>query len=214
MIKRFLLLSLALAWSFAVSGSPPASGAVALTPGVDYEIIEGGKPFDPLAGKIEVTEVFGYWCHVCAEFQPMVDRWKRKLPKDVRFTYVPLEASPGDQFARGYYAAQSTGVLASTHNAVFSAVHAQQALPKNPTANELAAFYTSRGANARAFNAAMQSATTTANVRRAREFAIRSKVPGTPTMIVNGKYRVLGRSLQDLLRITDALIARERAARR
>ena len=34
-----------------------------------------------------------------------------------------------------------------------------------------------------------------------------------PTLVVDGKYRVLGRSYEDMLRITDALIARERAAR-
>nr|MDQ3040401.1 thiol:disulfide interchange protein DsbA/DsbL [Pseudomonadota bacterium] len=129
MIKRSLMLSLALLWSFAATGAPASPAAAKLVAGTDYEVIEGGTPFDPLAGKIEVTEVFGYWCHVCADFQPMVDAWKRKLPKDVRFTYVPLEASDGDQFARGYYAAQSTGMLAGTHNAVFTAVHARQTLP-------------------------------------------------------------------------------------
>ncbi|MEJ7745784.1 MAG: thiol:disulfide interchange protein DsbA/DsbL [Luteimonas sp.] len=212
MIKRFLMLSLALLWSFAAAGAPASTAAAKLVAGTDYEVIEGGTPFEPLAGKIEVTEVFGYWCHVCADFQPMVDVWKRKLPKDVRFTYVPLEATGGDPFARGYYAAKSTGLLAGTHNAVFAAVHAQQALPKNPTADELAAFYIARGANPKAFNAALQSAATTASVKRAREFALRSNVPGTPTVIVNGRYRVLGRSLQDMLRITDALIAQIRLA--
>ncbi|MCY7353977.1 MAG: thiol:disulfide interchange protein DsbA/DsbL [Lysobacter sp.] len=215
MIKRFLLLSLALLWSVAaIAASPATTSGPALVPGTDYEIIEGGTPFEPLAGKIEVTEVFGYWCHVCAEFQPLVDAWKRKLPKDVRFTYVPLEATAGDQFARGYYAAKSTGVQASTHNAVFVAVHAQQTLPKNPTADELAAFYAARGANASKFNAVLQGAATTASVKRAREFALRSNVPGTPTVVINGKYRVLGRSLQDMLRIADLLIAQERAGKR
>ena len=207
MSKRFLLSFLLLFVSTAAWASSPSPALVA---GTDYEVIENGQPFDPLASKIEVVEVFGYWCHVCAEFQPLVDAWKRKLPKDVRFTYVPLEATAGDQFARGYYAAKSTGVLASTHNAVFVAVHAQQTLPKNPTADELAAFYISRGAIAKKFNAALQSAATTASVKRAREFALRSNVPGTPTVVINGKYRVLGRSLQDMLRITNALIAQRR----
>ena len=214
MIKRFLMLSLALLWSFAAAGAPASTAAATLVAGTDYEVIEGGTPFDPLAGKIEVTEVFGYWCHVCADFQPMVDRWKRKLPKDVRFTYAPLEAANGDQFARGYYAAKATGQLARTHNAVFDAVHAQRTLPKNPTAGELAAFYVARGANAKHFTTALQSAATTNSVRRAREFAVRSNVPGTPTVVINGKYRVTGRSLQDILRIADLLVAQERAAKR
>jgi len=209
MSKRFVSLFLLLFISTVTCAAPPAAALVA---GTDYEVIENGAPFDPLAGKVEVVEVFGYWCHVCADFQPLVDAWKRKLPKDVRFTYAPLEAMPGDQFARGYYAAKSIDALAGTHNTVFTAVHAQRTLPKNPTAAELIEFYVARGANAKTFAAALQSDATTAGVKRAREFATRSNVPGTPSMIVNGKYRVLGRSLQDMLRITDALIARIRVA--
>ncbi len=214
MSKRFLLACLFLwfstmCFSTISWATPPASAPVA---GTDYELIENGKPLDPLSGQIEVVEVFGYWCHVCADFQPLVDAWKRKLPQDVRFTYAPLEAVPGDQFARGYYAAQSTGVLLRTHNAVFDAVHAQRTLPKNPTAAELTDFYITRGANAKTFAAVLDSDATTASVKRAHAFATRSNVPGTPTLIVNGKYRVLGRSLQDMLRITDALIAQIRLA--
>ncbi len=211
MSKRFLSLFLLLFVSTMIWAAPPTPALVA---GTDYEILDNGTPFDPLAGKIEVVEVFGYWCHVCADFQPLVDNWKRKLPKDVRFTYAPLEAMPGDQFARAYYAAKTTGALARTHNAVFTAVHAQRTLPQNPTAAELTEFYVARGANAKTFAAALRSDATSASVRRAHAFAVRSNVPGTPSMIVNGKYRVLGRSLQDILRITDALIAKERAARR
>ena len=35
---------------------------------------------------------------------------------------------------------------------------------------------------------------------------------GTPTLVVNGKYRVLGKSHDEQLKITNALIAREHAA--
>jgi thiol:disulfide interchange protein DsbA len=34
----------------------------------------------------------------------------------------------------------------------------------------------------------------------------------TPSIVVNGKYLVKGRSWEDVLRITDHLIAQERAA--
>lgn len=216
MIKRILLLLplllLPLLSPVAAAADPASSSAP--VPGVDYEIIEGGTPFEPLNGKIEVVEVFGYWCPHCANFQPMVDTWKRTLAKDVRLTYVPLQATDDDQFAPGYYAALSTGLLARTHNAIFIAVSTDKTLPRNPTADELVAFYATRGANPQTFAAAMQSAATIANVKRARDFAIRSNVPGTPTMVINGKYRVLGQTQKDMLRITDQLIAQERAARR
>jgi predicted DsbA family dithiol-disulfide isomerase len=51
-----------------------------------------------------------------------------------------------------------------------------------------------------------------ATVRRDFLDGVRSGVNATPTMIVNGKYRVTGRSFEDILRITNQLIAQERAA--
>jgi len=42
---------------------------------------------------------------------------------------------------------------------------------------------------------------------------VRSGVEGTPTLIINGRYRVMGRRLEDILVIADQLIARERAQR-
>ena len=47
----------------------------ALVPGTDYVEIQGGQPFDPLDGKIEVVEVFGYVCPACNAFQSSVRAW-------------------------------------------------------------------------------------------------------------------------------------------
>ena len=43
---------------------------------------------------------------------------------------------------------------------------------------------------------------------------IRSGANSTPTLIVNGKYKVTGKSFEDMLRIASGLIAKERARRR
>ena len=42
---------------------------------------------------------------------------------------------------------------------------------------------------------------------------MREQVASTPTLIIDGKYRVKGKTFPDMLRIADALIAQERAAR-
>ena len=41
---------------------------------------------------------------------------------------------------------------------------------------------------------------------------IKSGANSTPTLIVNGKYKVTGNSFEDMLRIASQLVARERAA--
>ena len=181
--------------------------------GEDYVVIADGRPWQPLAGKIEVVEVFGYWCHVCDDFQPLVDEWKKKLPKDVRFSYVPAAFNPNDAYARAHFAAESLSALGKTHHATFRAIHDEQSLPqRNASIDEIAAFYGALGVDAERLKAAAQSPATDAKMADAREFAVRSGVQGTPTLIVNGVYRVQAKSLQDMLRIADALIAKERAA--
>ena len=60
----------------------------------------------------------------------------------------------------------------------------------------------------------MASPAIDAQLEQAREFMLRSGVEGTPSIVVNGKYRVIGTSFEDMLRITDHLVARERAANR
>ncbi len=182
--------------------------------GVDYELIANGRPWQPLAGKIEVVEIFAYWCHHCHDFQSNVDQWKKTLPKDVRFTYLPAAFDPQDSYARAYFAAESLGAQDKTHHATYRAIHDTQALPsRGASIDEFAAFYAGLGLNAARVKAAMQSKASDAKMQAAREFAVRSDIEGTPTLIVNGKYRVRGRSLADILRIADALIAGERNAR-
>lgn len=193
---------------------PAAASPDAPVAGQDYVLIEGGKPWQPLAGKIEVVEVFGYWCHVCDAFQPMVDRWKKTLPADVRFSYVPAAFSLEDSYARGYFAAEELGGLARTHDATFRAIHAGQSLPqRGASVDEVSALYATLGLDAARVRAAMSSPATDSRMAAAREFAVRSGVEGTPSVIVNGLYRVQARSLADVLRVTDALIAMERAKR-
>ena len=73
--------------------------------GQDYELIEQPGPFAPLAGKIEVVEVFGYTCPHCAHFEPQLEAWAAKLPADVRFTPVPgAFGGYWDAYARAFYA--------------------------------------------------------------------------------------------------------------
>ncbi|RPD85107.1 thiol:disulfide interchange protein DsbA/DsbL [Luteimonas sp. 100069] len=183
--------------------------------GRDYALIADGQPWQPLDGRIEVVEVFSYGCVHCFRFQKLLDAWRAKAPADVRLTYVPAAFSAGDNFARGFFVAQDQGLDARSHHALFSAVHDTGALPRSGASPEaIAAFYVGQGARSQArFAAAMASPATDEKLNAARAFATRSGVEGTPTLIINGRYRVMGRSLEELLTVTDQLIARERAAR-
>jgi thiol:disulfide interchange protein DsbA len=117
-------------------------------------------------------------------------------------------------YARAYYAAAKLRVLGKTHDAMFKALHEAGSLPiQNASAEEIAAFYAGYGADPKAFVAAMDGPATDLLLDRSRDFALAAGIEGTPTIVVNGKYRVTARNFDDVLRVTDYLVAKERAAR-
>jgi thiol:disulfide interchange protein DsbA len=185
--------------------------------GTDYEIIAGGQPYQPVDGKIEVVEVFGYVCPACASFHPAVSAWEKKLPADVRFTYVPAPFGPEwNPYAKGFYVAEAMGLVKRSHDALINAIHVQHTMPgegDKPDEQKIANFYAAYGADPAQILAQMNSFAVNAKVNRGKQFMVRSGVSGTPTLIIDGKYRVTGKGgWEDKLRIADHLIAMERAA--
>lgn len=207
-----LLLCLLTLMPLGACAQPKAANVVE---GEDYALIAKPQPFAPLAGKIEVVEVFGYTCPHCAHFEPILEEWTRKQGKDVRVTLVP-GAFGGfwNSFASAFYAAQKLGVQTRSHRALFEAIHDKHSVPvQNVAPEELAAFYAAYGVKPQDFVAAYNSPQVAAQVKAARDFAARTEIPGTPALVVNGKYLIKGKNFQDMLRIADALVARERAAK-
>lgn len=209
---------------FALVAASPAAAQLkpaaerAPVEGTDYIRIADGKPWSATpagkgAARIEVAEVFAYWCPHCAHFEPVLERWAKTLPKDVRLVRIAAAFQPTDQYARAFFAAESMKVLPRTHQATFDAIHRDGALPaRGASADEITTFYASRGVDAKKFAAAIASPAVDARLTAARDFAVHSGVEGTPTVIVDGVYRVQARTMDDMLRITDALVARQRAA--
>lgn len=205
----------------AAPAAAPAPTTTALTgpapvAGEDYQEIPNGQPFQPVAGKVEVVEIFGYVCPACAAFQPLVGPWKAGLPGDVNFVYVPaMFGGTWDDYARAFYAAQTLGVQEKTHEALYAAIHSQKTLKGErgrDSVEDIAKFYAGYGVDAKQFAATMGSFAVNAKTNSAKQFAQRSQISGTPSIIVNGKYLVKGKSFPDMLRIADHLIARERGA--
>ncbi len=204
----------------AAAAAEQASAAAKSGPGpvegTDYEIIKDAQPWQPRNGKIEVVEVFGYVCPACAAFHPLVSAWKARLPADVHFTYVPAPFGPEWMpYAKAYYVAESMGLVDRSHDALIKAIHVTNTMPgegDKPDEAAIAKFYGQYGANPQEFLSTMNSFTVDAKVNQGRQFMVRTGVNQTPTLVINGKYRVKGNSFEDMLRIASQLIERERAA--
>ena len=196
-----------------------AAKAPPLVAGVDYADIPNGQPFETTDGRIEVVEVFGYVCPFCAAVQPTVRAMKEKFPADVHMVYVPAAfGGPWDNYAKGYYAAQAMGLVDKTHDAMFRAIHIDKTLKGErgmDTPEEIAAFYAAYGADPKQFVSSMQSFAVAAKVNRGKQYILgaftNGDTPSTPTFIVAGKYRVKGKTVDDMFRIMNQLVVAERA---
>lgn len=214
----------------APAGEAPAGTADAAAPAADaaqppaarfaiegehYDPIPGGQPFEPLNGKIEVVEVFSYVCPACAMFQPLVNSWKSKAGPDVRLTYVPAPFGGNwDIYVQAFYAAESMGILERSHDGVFKALHVDRSLKGErgtDSPQDIAKVYAQYGADAGQFASTMSSFAVNAKAGRAKQYIAQQRVNSTPTLIVNGRYRIKGRSWEEMLQNTDRVISQVRA---
>jgi protein dithiol oxidoreductase (disulfide-forming) len=158
--------------------------------------------------KIEVTEVFSYGCPACNASYPFVDKLRKALPPNAAMNYVPAAFNPNEDwpmFQRAYFAAKALGVADKAHDAMFDAVwksgelaimdKATNALKKpQPTIEDAARFYANYGAKAEDFLATANSFTISTRMKQADAYIKATAVDSTPTIIVNGKYRLTTKS--------------------
>ena len=208
---RNLILSAAL-----VAASVFGMTAQADEPVAGKEYIELSNPV-PVSqpGKIEVVELFWYGCPHCYAFEPTINPWVEKLPKDVNFKRIPaMFGGPWDAHGQLFLTLEAMGVEHKVHNAVFDAIQKQGKRLTKP--DEMADFVATQGVDKDKFLATFNSFAIQGQIKQAKELAQKYGVQGVPTMIVNGKYRFdLGTTggPEATLNVADQLIAKERAAK-
>jgi thiol:disulfide interchange protein DsbA len=182
------------------------------------------------AGKVEVMEVFSYGCPACNQFRATMQSLKAALPANAQLVYLPAswnapEAWP--MFQRAFLTAQSLGVADKAHDAMYDAIWTTgelgisdpktRQLKKNlPTIEDAAKFYQRvTGVKAADFVAASKSFSVDLKMRQADGQILAMQVSGTPTLVVNGKYRLNNERLeksQDIIDLVKFLVAKEAIA--
>lgn len=159
--------------------------------GEHYFLIESAQA-DASPDTVEVIEVFSYGCPHCHDFEPFAEKIRQGLPEGAEFVRTPaaLGHASWRTFAHGYFAAQALGIADKAHAAVFDAVYKDHSVSAvNPTLDELAAVYASYGVDAETLLDTADSFGVNAMVKRADDHIRSWGVTGTPTIIVDGKYR-------------------------
>ncbi len=214
MLRR-VLIALSFLLPVAAMAQPMAPGMP--REGIDYEILQAPQPtYSNVKGKIEVVEVFSYACPHCAHFQSYVGAWKKKLPADVSFNYVPsVGQGSWERFARGFYAAENKKIQARSHEALFNAIFVERKLSPEASLDEIADFYSGYGVNKQAFLDLMVSKQVAASAEKSKQFTMRTGAFSTPTVIIAGKYKLNAtqdRGFEGMIKTMDFIIGKERAA--
>ena len=179
--------------------APNATNWVA---GTNYFVIDPPQPTRS-GDKIEVTEVFSYGCPACNASYPFVDALKKALPENAMMDYVPASFNPSEDwpvFQRAYYTAKALGIADKAHHAMFDAIWkthelaiydtANRIKPKLPTIEDVAQFYAKFGVKPATFVATANSFAINTRMKQADAYIKACGVEQTPTIIVNGKYRL------------------------
>ena len=211
MVKKFLFLLLA-ACLLPLSAS--AAGPEKYLEGTHYLLVTPAVPTaDPKA--IEVVELFWYGCPHCFHFEPVLAEWLKTKPADVKFRRMPaVFAQQWVPHARAMYAAEALGALDKLHKPLFEAIHTDKRRIYDE--ESILALAGEAGFNVDEFRQAYDSPTVDGKVKMAMMATRDYGIDGVPSVIVNGKYRItasLAGSQEDILKVVDFLIAKERNAK-
>lgn len=212
MLKPLMTLILLFAAAFSAVGAekPGKAGAGEES----YDLVSPPQPVaDP--SKIEVIEFFWYGCPHCYHFEPHVKAWLKKKPANVEFVRQPaIFNARWGAHAKAFFTAQTLGVLDKMHDDFYDAIQNKKMALESE--DDLAKFFADHGVKEEDFRKAYKSFTVDAKMRQAEGMAPLYGVEGTPTIIVNGKYRVgstKSKSFEQMIETTEALVKRESAAK-
>ena len=219
----------------AATPAPPAQPFVdsgKWVEGKSYFRIDPAQPLSGHAGKIVVTEVFSYACPACNAFHPTMDRIAKSLPANAVVTYLPAAFRPDENwpvYQRAFYAAKALGVADKTYDAMFDATwktgeaatyDLQTGRPKSkeawPKIEDLAKVYKKYGVDPQKFVAVANSFSVNLDMKRADEQIKTWGIDGTPSIVVDGKYRFSPSSAggtEQTVELTKWLVAKEAAGK-
>ncbi len=216
MQRREFSLSAASAAAATLGAAVLPAGALAqgnaFKDGTDFLTLDKRAPTEAAAGQVEVVEFFWYSCPHCNAFEPQLEAWVKKLPKDVAFRRAPVSFRPDfEPQQRLYYVLESLGKVDELQKKVFYTIHVEkQGLN---TADQVAAWAEKQGINRARFAELYNSFSVSTKVRKATQLQDVYQVDGVPALGIAGRYYTSGTLAQHMgraLQVTDYLIGLSR----
>jgi thiol:disulfide interchange protein DsbA len=227
--RRMRFLSASMLTTVLILTGVSAHAADRWVEGKNYFLVLPAQTTLVSPGKVEVAEAFSYGCPACNQFLPMMTELKKRLPPQAQIVYVHASFNTAEQwplFQRAFYTAQQLNIVDKTHDAMFRAIwghNAELAVVEGgrlknppPTMDNVAQFYArTAGVDAKKVIEMSKSFVVDMNIRRADAWMKACHVDQTPTLVVNGKYRLHVTSaggVNELYELVDWLVQKESLA--
>ena len=152
---------------------------------VDYRLI---SPQPVATGeRVEVIEFFFYACPYCNELEPLLERWRKRMPADIVFRRVPVVRHDSwVPLAKTYYALEAMGEAERLHAAVYHGIHVDDlTLSQEKVLGEWAG---KQGLDRDQFMAIYRSDAIREKVELSRRMTIDYEIKATPTLVVDGRF--------------------------
>jgi thiol:disulfide interchange protein DsbA len=180
--------------------------------GIDYIKLDKPAATDGVKGKIEVVEFFWYHCPHCHRFEPTLQAWLKKLPKDVHFRRMHVAFRADfvlDQ--QLFYTLEAMGKVEQMHAKVFAAIHVEKL---DLTSREKIIDWVSKqGIDKTKFTQIYDSFAIGSKATRATQLQNAYNVTGVPALGIAGQFYTdgsLAQSMERALQVTDHLISTQR----
>ena len=196
---------------FAGSVLAQGKGLVPFQEGLHYFKIDNATELK--GDKVEVLEMFSYLCSHCSTFDPFANSWAARAPEYVEFRRVPVVfgRSSWEIYARAYATAQIMNLPEEAHTSMMDRLWKERKMMRS--LEELADFYVQFGADREKFLSTAKSFAVDGMVRKDQQLVRDYGIRGTPSMVVNGKYRVSASSalpsFEAMLEAVDYLVGIE-----
>lgn len=181
--------------------------AAEYTEGVEYVVLD--KPVKTTTGdKIEVRELFWYYCPHCYNLEPSLSAWRKKLPKNTEFVRQPAVFS--ERWENGaifYFVLEELNLVEKLHESLFDAIHVKD--KRFNSKSSFVAWLADNGVDKDKSNAAFKSFGVRVKLNKAKLNTEKYQVKAVPVIVIDGKYwtdsRHAGGSLA-MLKVADYLI--------
>ncbi|MBC8494485.1 MAG: thiol:disulfide interchange protein DsbA/DsbL [Candidatus Thioglobus sp.] len=161
--------------------------------------------------KVEVRELFWYYCPHCFNVEPILHDWVEKLPSNVDFVRQPAVFS--DRWINGaifYYVLEQLGEVDRLHARLFDAIHLHKTAFIDQ--EDFVEWLSDQGVDKTKANNAFKSFSVRVKVNKSKINTVKYHTSGVPAIVINGKYWTDASHAGgefNMFKVADYLIAKE-----